>query len=359
MRSSYKIAFLIVLTSTLWILSGVFDEKNKAADEVSDPHEGKVPLVRVQTSRARHVQDFLTVQGHTAPFKRVTLTAQTAGTLASLPFQEGEKISKGAVLIRLDSEDKPAALKKAETLLAQRELELTAAKKLSQKGFNSQVELARAQADREAAAHDLELAKLHLSWTKIKAPFSGIVEKRFLDEGSYVRAGDKLIELVDLSPLEIDISVSEKDRQYIEEGAVADVSLFSGAKVEGVVSKIAAEADPMTRRFDVTLETDNAGDRLFSGLTAEVRLPYRTSRAHLFSPALLTLNNKGELGVRIVDEKKIVRFYTVEILRHDPEGVFVTGLPDVTNLIIVGQEFVKEGIRVETDKGSLKGSAVQ
>ena len=80
--------------------------------------------------------------------------------------------------------------------------------------------------------------------------------------------------------------------------------------------------------------------------------------AQRVSPALFALDDRGEIGIRVIDENNIVHFHSVQIISEDPDGVWVTGLPNETNLITVGQEMVVAGERVDPDLQNLSAGAL-
>ena len=80
--------------------------------------------------------------------------------------------------------------------------------------------------------------------------------------------------------------------------------------------------------------------------------------AQRVSPALFALDDRGEIGIRVIDENNIVHFHNVQIISDDPDGVWVTGLPNETTLITVGQEMVVAGERVDPDLQDLPASAL-
>ena len=117
--------------------------------------------------------------------------------------------------------------------------------------------------------------------------------------------------------------------------------------MQGVVSYIAPRAAENTRTFRVEVEVPDTGNRYKAGVTAEVMLPADQTEAHLISPALLGLNDIGDVGVKIVDETGTVQFLQVRIVEDTPQGLWILGLPKTVNLISVGHEFVGVGERVE------------
>ena len=106
---------------------------------------------------------------------------------------------------------------------------------------------------------------------------------------------------------------------------------------------VAPVASDTTRTFRVELAIPNPQGLLRAGMTAEVRLPAGEINAHRMTPALLTLDDDGNVGVKTVDEKNRVVFFPVEVVVSDSNGVWVTGLPDNARVITVGQGFVAPG----------------
>ncbi len=116
----------------------------------------------------------------------------------------------------------------------------------------------------------------------------------------------------------------------------------------GRIRYISPVADPSTRTFNVELEVPNPGGDLPAGVTAEMKLPGGRVLAYKVSPALLTLNDEGEIGLKVVDEYDRVEFFAVEMALSEPDGVWVTGLPETAKIITVGQGYVSPGQSVES-----------
>jgi multidrug efflux system membrane fusion protein len=117
--------------------------------------------------------------------------------------------------------------------------------------------------------------------------------------------------------------------------------------VVGTIRYIAPVADEATRTFNVELEIDNTDGSLRAGMTAELMIPAETIYAQKISPSLLTLDDEGNLGVKIVNDSGIVEFHTADIAMSSSEGVWIAGLPHSANIITVGQGFVNVGVFVD------------
>jgi multidrug efflux system membrane fusion protein len=105
-------------------------------------------------------------------------------------------------------------------------------------------------------------------------------------------------------------------------------------------------ADEATRTFTVELEVDNSDGNLRAGGTAELQIPAERVLAHRISPSLLTLDDAGNIGVKIINEEGEVEFVVADVALSTNEGVWVAGLPDLATIITVGQGFVVPGTMV-------------
>jgi multidrug efflux system membrane fusion protein len=127
----------------------------------------------------------------------------------------------------------------------------------------------------------------------------------------------------------------------------AQVNFANGLSRQGRIRYISPRANSSTRTFDVEIEIDNANGSLRSGISAQAQIPTKKVKAYYLSPALFSLSDSGEIGVKTVNEQDIVEFYPIELVQSDSNGTWVTGLPDSAKVIITGQGFVKAGNKVK------------
>ncbi len=342
----------------IWLASGAAqtgeenpqDQTKEAALNDEGSKVAKKPSyktsVRYLESHAQNHQSTVTITGQTKFDRSVTVRAETFGQVTKINMEESFPIKKGKLIAQLEIEDRGAQIKKAKALLKQREIQFEAATKLAKKGFNSQIKKSEAEANLESAKTSLRVAEINYSNTSMKSPFSGIVQVQHVEIGDYVQKGDPIATILDMDPIYIVAYVSEKEINTVEQGSLSTVKLIDGAELEGIVSHISPIALETTRSFKVEVEVPNEGGKIRSGLTASVSLPLGSKNAHLISPALLTLNNSGQVGVKYLDEKDIVHFNLVTIIEDTEKGIWVDGLPSAIRIIAVGQEFVNEGAKV-------------
>ncbi|MCK5295328.1 MAG: efflux RND transporter periplasmic adaptor subunit [Alphaproteobacteria bacterium] len=341
LRSSYKAAILIVAVSVLWILSGVF--AGNGDDSIANGKGAVLQEIRVRTLNAVDTASEYIVHGKTEAFRKVNIKAETSGRVVKTGVNKGENISKGDVIVKLADNDRRERKADALSLLAHRNLEYNVSKKLSKKGFNSKVKLAQATANRDAAITKLKSAKLDIKNAKITAPFDGLLETRNVEIGDFVSVGNTVASIIALNPIKIIVEIPESYISKIKKGSIGYARLITGQLIEGVVTYISAVSNPKTRTYIIELEAPNPDFEIQDGLTLELRLTLETVKAHKISPAVLTLNKHGEIGVKTVDESDIVKFHSVKIIKQNLEGMWVSGLPENIRLITIGQECVKEG----------------
>lgn len=357
MKKSYLTAGLIALGVAAWIFSGHLTRPDDASDSASAaPAPATPPLVnvRVRTLNAVPHSSDVVLRGRTQALRTVDLKAQTDGRIVALPVEKGAGVNAGDLICRLAVDDRQARLAQAEALARQRQIEYAAAVQLAAKGYRAENQVSAAKALLDGAKAQVKEMKVELANTRIVAPFGGTLDKRPVEIGAYLQKGQSCATIVDEDPLLVVGEVSERHVSDIQIGDVSQVKLLDGHRLTGKIRFIAKTADPLTRTFRVELEIPNPDHSLRDGLTAEIRIAAREILTHRISPALLVLDAKGRMGVRIVDDQGIVRFRPVDIVGDDSQGMWVTGLPSRVTIITVGQEFVRAGqkVRSQADSGA-------
>lgn len=346
MKRSYLIAAGIVVLVTVWMLLGPAKEDVAAIPAASEA----VPVrtqVQVKDFQASEMLRELTVYGQSEPKRRVTVRAEVAGQVSEVLIPRGATVHKGDVLLRLSEDDRPQRLEQARAALQQRQLEYEGAKSLKIKGLQAERQLAEALTLLRAARAELKRAELNLQHTTVVAPFGGILQARHVEVGDFLSVGDPLAEVLELDPLLVTGDVSEREVGELHVGMTATAELSNGTILEGIISYIAPSADVSTRTYRIEMQAANPPPHQRGGMSASIRVPREAVAAHKVSPALLSLDDAGVLGIKSVDAEGRVRFYPVEILKSERDGLWLGGLPANLRLITVGQGFVRAGDKVD------------
>ncbi len=362
MKRSYIIAGVLAIVAVGWIASGQFADGGNQPEALKPPADlsgaNRMPLVRVRSQSAQTRTAEIMLRGRTEAFRTVEVKAEIHGKIIDLTIERGDDVETGQVIATLSPEDRPAKLKEAEARLAQRRIEFEASHRLSKKGFRAETALAADKAALEAAQAAVEQARVDFKNTLILAPFKGLIDERMIEIGDFVEQGDQIARVVDLDPILVVAQVNERDVGRLKVGAEGRARLVTGDRVNGRLRFVASMADSVTRTFRVELEVANPQGTIPDGITAELAVPLDETKAHLVSPAILTLTDEGVVGIKTLEADSTVGFYAVKILESGSQGVWVTGLPDQVTLVTVGQEFISIGQKVRAvDEGSLEPRA--
>jgi multidrug efflux system membrane fusion protein len=344
MRVSYRWALAILILAAVWIASGVisFSAKPVARKTVAD-----MPQVRTALLSASDRDASLTVRGRTAALHSVDLKAEVDGVVQAIHFEKGDRVKAGQVLCELKLNDRAAKLAQARALVAQTAKQHAVDLDLAKDGFRSATQVDQSAASLEAAKAGEQTMSIDLQNTRVKAPFDGLVDDRYVDVGDYMRVGDKCALLIAPEPFLAVGQVSEREVSEIKVGNPASATLVTGETVEGRIRFVASRADDTTRTFRIEVELPNPDGKLRVGVSADIHIPVRQLMAQKISPGILVLDDNGVVGVRAV-ERGIVRFLPVDIVSDGPDGMWVSGLPDHLAVITVGQSFVTDGERVKS-----------
>ncbi len=329
-----------VLTETL-----TSDESEVTAvpDNALPTTDTSAPVsVVVLQSKAQPVQSGIILRGRTEAARRVDVRAETSGKIISEPIRKGAAVVAGQALCEIDPGTRAA--QRAEAVARLREAELNAANttELAEKGFAPETALISAQAALEAAQARIQQIDADIAHLTVTAPFDGMLESDTAELGSLISQGGLCATVIDLSTVKMVGFVPEAQIGLIADNALAGGRLISGREVMGNVTFLSRSADLVTRTFRAEITVDNTDLSIRDGETVEIGIALDSVLGHKLPQSVLTLDDDGRLGVRIADQN-VAHFVAVEVLRDAPDAVWLGGLPDQADVIIVGQEFVIDG----------------
>lgn len=377
-------------------------EADASQAPVEERVEGTVAVI-AKRSVAQEIDSAVMLRGETEASRQVSVQAETVGTVISTPLRRGTFVEAGQILCEIDPGTRPAALAEAQARLAEArarrpevearipeaearleeakarleeaQINANAASKLSADGFASDTRVAATraavraaeagvtsaeagvkaarsgldslQAAVETAQATVQRANTEIDRLTVVAPFSGLLETDTAELGTLLQGGNALCAtIIQLDPIKLVGFVPETQVNRIEDGALGGARLTDGSEVTGRVTFLSRSADPVTRTFRVEVTVPNPDLSIRDGQTAEILIASDGALAHLLPSSALTLDDGGRLGVRIVTAEDTALFKPVTLLRDTADGIWVTGLSETENVILVGQEFVIDGVPV-------------
>ena len=285
-KQTYKTAAILASFLAIWMVSGSMIEEENFEKNTSKLDT--LSSVTILNSKATNKSKILKSSGFTEADKFVQVRAEVSGRLIARPAQQGDYVEEGDLICQL--------------YIAGRE-----------------------------------------AYPKIVAPFSGYLETLRVEEGDFLNTGAVCAALIDPDPMLLVADIAEKDIAQVELGSEASAKLISGRYISGEVTFIASSADKNTRTFRVEISVDNKDRTIRDGVSAEIYIKGKQEAAHKISPAILSLNDQGKLGVRTVTADNRVEFKEINILEDTNSGMWVSGLGEEARIITLGQEYVFQG----------------
>ena len=349
MNKSYLIAAAFTLGLAAWVFGGyLMKSSGKETPDAPAVADTVAPMtVAVRTQEARPVEQFIVAQGQAEPNRTVTIRAETTGQVAEILADEGAIVADGDVIFRLEPNDRKSMLDRAEARVREQQSAFEASETLGKKGYQTQRQADQIFSSLQTAKAELEQARLELERIEIKAPFEGVVLSSPIELGAYVDVNGEVATIVDNDPLVVSLRITQQNISELKVGQAASLKFATGQERDGKIRYIAARADEGTRTFRVEVELPNPDGEIPSGISAEAKIPTGSVMAHFVSPAALSLNDEGKLGVKTVNEDNKVAFHTATIVLSDVNGAWITGLPAHARIITLGHGFVQIGEEVQ------------
>lgn len=355
-KSSTFLAVLIAMALGVWLYMGnVVIGGQGQPDDADDAAATSEPApaaaaddavaVRVFQSVAQPRQAAVVVRGRTEADDRVHLRAETEGLIIEVAVERGDTVDAGDLVCRIDAAAREATLLQWQAQYEQAEADFAAALELADRGFAAETRVRALRAARDAAKAGVEQARIDLQRIEMRAPFAGTIEALPVRRGARLGVGDVCAEIVQVDPMLAVVAVSEQEVGHLATGMPANVRLVTGEEANGPITFISRAADPATRTFRVEVQLDNPDQALRSGVTSEVIIPLEPELAHLLPPSAISLADDGTVGVKLAVEGRAV-FTGVQILGDSGDGLWLGGLPETADVIVVGHEYVVDGGRI-------------
>lgn len=349
MNRSVLIALGIFVVLCLYMLTGLVGCGGGSGEAAAEAPAPRLMTVQVREMSPEMIPREVVLTGKTEPSRTVTLKSETSGRVEMVADRRGQRVRAGDLIARIEMDDRRERLKQAAAAVEQARLEYRAAQRLREQGLRSESEVARALSALRGAEQRHRAIEIDIENTAIRAPFDGILQDRMVEEGDSLLVGDPVAEVIDLEPLVVSGEATEFQIEFLRPGEIGHARLSGGRHADGVIRYVASRSDPMARTFTVELEVPNKGGEIVAGLTARIAVETEQVPAYEISPALISVSDDGRFGIKFVDGENRVRFHEADIVRTDPDALWLTGLPDPLRLITIGQGFTQAGDPVNVE----------
>jgi multidrug efflux pump subunit AcrA (membrane-fusion protein) len=285
MNKNVRISLYILIPIILWMISGLFVEEKI----IEIKEDSQLTKVVTQEAASQFYSPVITLNASASSEKRVRVLAKTSGEVMPNNVVQGQWVEKNQVLCRL--------------------------------------------------------GVVELNRTEVKAPFKGYVEM-IVKPGNYINRGEVCAVIIELDPVTFVAEVSETDIKNVVTGQNISIELVTGDIVNSKLSFVSKSATPSTRSFRVEAQVKNPQGVIRDGITGTLKISTNKILATKISSSILLLSDAGTLGVRAVTDNNIVEFLPIKIIEDTEDGIWVTGIPNLTQIIVRGQGFVEDGQEV-------------
>lgn len=259
-----------------------------AAAPAKGPGGGAPPGIAVEAHppQAVRLPQSITTVGSLRSDEAVIVRPEIAGRVVEIAFQEGQRVTRGQVLVRLDDSVQKADLERARANLTLSKSKYERARDLRAQGFISSQAKDEAENNLKVAQADVELAAARLAKTEVKASFGGIIGLRSVSIGDYVKEGQDMVNLEEIDPLKVDFRIPEVFLSQVKAGQVLQITMdaLPDRTWPGKVFAINPLVDANGRAIAIRAQVSNSDGRLRPGMFARVRLLTSEARDSLVIP---------------------------------------------------------------------------
>ena len=288
MTKNIRISLYIFIPILFWMVSGIFVSEKEVIEVKSD----ELFKVEVLVSEAQYFQPLIKLKATSMSEARINVRAKTSGEVVKIGAKQGEFIQKDFILC--------------------------------------------------------SLGVVELNRTEVKSPFSGYIEN-IVKPGNFLERGQVCATIIQLNPIIFIAEVPEFKINKVRVGQSVLIELITGEEIEGQLSFVSKSASNLTKTFKIESEIENIDGKIRDGITAEMTIKTDEILAHKISPSIILLNDKGILGIKTVNDQNIVKFNKLDILEDSEDGLWVSGISNLSRIIIQGQGFVEDGQEVITE----------
>jgi membrane fusion protein, multidrug efflux system len=250
-------------------------------------------------------QGTLTAIGSVTAVQGVTVTPEIAGLVREIAFESGAVVSKGDLLIRLDTSSEEAQLRALEAQEELARLNLARNRSLRSQNMISQAELDTAEATLKQTQGTADATRATIQKKTIRAPFAGRLGIRLVNLGQYLDTGKPIVSLQSLTPVYAEFSLPQQELARLKKGMPVHVTTdaYPGRKFEGTLTAINPELDAQTRSVGLQATFENPEQLLRPGMFARVEVLLPEEQSVLVIPATSVLSAPYSDSVYVIESK--------------------------------------------------------
>ena len=308
----------------------------------------KLPLITTFTAKSKVFNHFLEVQGNVKTKQNILIYPEMPGILKSVFVKEGQRVSKGQLLAKIDDGglSNQVAQLEATTQLAKTTFERQ--KRLWEQKIGSEIRFLQTKTNYESQKNSLQQLKSQLSKSAIRAPFSGTIDDVMKEPGTVVAPGQgsEVFRIVNLNNMYVEAEVPERYIASITKNKAVKVNFpVLGTNSDSKIRQVGSFINPSNRSFKIEVPVSNKSGNIKPNLTAKLQInDYTDTDAILIPQSIISENASGDQYIYIIKDKNSNNEATAErliIKTGKTQGNFIEVLENLS----AGTEIIQEGAR--------------
>jgi len=305
-KLTFHIIFYVIIVCLGFILPGC---DNNSSPELIKPSPRPLPVVEMAIVDYQSLDHRMNLTGTLEPKKLVHLYNQTPGLIIKLPFYEADEVSQSEILAQLDDTIIKAELNKADANYRQSKLDYSRLETLSKKNLTSKELLTRAKTKVELDKSEYQLQKKRLSYTQIKAPWSGIISERLNEPGDVLPLHTHFMTLIDVSSLIVKAPLSELYLPFIKTGDPISfrIDALGSQQYSGQISRIYPQVNAQTRKGVIEVMLADVPKGALPGQLARITLTTDKEKVLVLPLSAIRYDQQGAFVYKINPDNSIQR----------------------------------------------------
>lgn len=317
--------------------------------------ETNIPLITAFTSKKERFEHYVELQGSVETDQNLVLTPEMSGVLTNVYVKEGQKVSKGQILAKVDDGGMSQQLAQMQVQADLAKTTYERQKRLWDQKIGSEIQYLQAKSNYEGMQKSISSMQQQVGKSNVRAPFSGIIDDLITEQGSVVSPGmTPLMRIVNLNEMYITADVPESYLADVVTGKNVAVEFpVLNKKLDAKVSQTGSFINPDNRTFKVEVDVPNKDKSIKPNLTARLKInDYTNETAILIPQSIISENAAGEQYVYVLKdrqgEKAVASRVIIETGRTQGDFIeVIKGIEDGNDIIEEGARSVKDGQTVK------------
>jgi len=343
---SKTIGILIIFLIIFWFIPFKNKESEISPNEIKSSSTASVLYKKSQESDFNKVY---TINSSSVENNTTTAKSLENGVVKKIYIKEGDFIESNKKIVSFENKELSSEHERNAFEMKKTEKDYLNALSLFEKGIISQNALENLELNLSSTKDKFTKSSERIKDLEHFSKISGVVSKILKVEGEEVSINEPIIEIKEIDPIKFIGYVSQKIYKDISIDDNVSV-VIENKKIPGVIKRISKIGDTSTRTFPIEVIVENQDLSIPVGLSAKIEITLQKQKAHIIPGSSLVMSKEQIIGINTVKNNK-VKFYPVEIISSDINGVWVSNIPEKINLIVSGQNFVTDGDMVNQIEG--------